>query len=675
MENTYLHALVNYLHAHPHMGLFITFLVACTESLPVIGAIIPGSVTMTAVGMLIGSAIMPLTATILSAILGAFCGDFIGFWIGARYNQFLRSVWPLRNNPTWLIRGENFFRKHGGKSVVFGRFIGPVRSAVPLIAGLMQMTTGRFLIAALPAAAIWALLYIFPGILIGALSLELPPKIATQFILIILGIVAFGWLIFVMLHLCYKKIILLIDCFSLYCWNRCAHHQMQWLQSLLSYPGLAYPHRQLTLLFTAILTALLFAAIYFEAIRHIGIAQFNETVFILLRSLRTSAGETFMIWGTMLGEKWILLPVSAIITIWLLWKRQLWVAIHWFGLVFVSAGLIETFKHLYYSPRPPGLLYGEMTSSLPSGHATLSVVFYGFIAALIAQYCTLAKRKIIYWIASAICLWVFFSRLYLGAHWLTDVLASLFLGVTLILCTLLSYRSRPHPILPYKRFLFVASITILIIWIGYTSFQFRSLQQDYALYWPKVTTNQVSWWKSQHQAIPLYVISRTGSPKEVLNIQWIGDLNTIKQQLASKGWVSHSTGNSIKGAFHRLSTQNNTQLPLLPALYQNRAPLLLMTKFDQNHQQLNLMLWESNVTLTDTQQLLWLGALFYYLPHPHKGLIPKPPTSIRSLYDQALNILVGDIAGHSLKIVTIPASQQPPAMNSLPWNGKLLLIR
>lgn len=111
MEFPYLHSLVTYLHSHPHIGLLVAFFVSFTESLAIIGSIVPGSVTMTAIGMLVGSGVMPFAATILWAIIGAFLGDLLSFWIGFRYHIQLRTMWPFRSNAKWLLKGEDFFRR------------------------------------------------------------------------------------------------------------------------------------------------------------------------------------------------------------------------------------------------------------------------------------------------------------------------------------------------------------------------------------------------------------------------------------------------------------------------------------------------------------------------------------------------------------------------------------
>lgn len=158
----YLKFVIQYLHLHPRFGIFITFVIAFVESLPLIGTVVPGSVTMTAIGTLLGTGILPLGRTLIWAIIGAFLGDCVGFWVGRRYQNKLLKIWPFTKHPKWLTISENFFKKHGGKSIIIGRFAGPVRSTIPLAAGLLQLSWPRFILAALPSAFLWAVMYLFP---------------------------------------------------------------------------------------------------------------------------------------------------------------------------------------------------------------------------------------------------------------------------------------------------------------------------------------------------------------------------------------------------------------------------------------------------------------------------------------------------------------------------------
>src|SRR4029078_1954051 len=84
----------------------------------------------------------------------------------------------------------------GGKSIIFGRFVGPVRPMIPLIAGMMDMTPKRFLIFNILSAIAWAPLYSLPGILIGVSLGNLPPEAATRVGLLILLLLLAFWLVY-----------------------------------------------------------------------------------------------------------------------------------------------------------------------------------------------------------------------------------------------------------------------------------------------------------------------------------------------------------------------------------------------------------------------------------------------------------------------------------------------
>ncbi len=77
MLQEYLHPVIVYLHHNPHSAGIIAFLISCSEALAVIGTIIPGSVTMTAVGTLIGSKVIPADSTLIWIVCGAITGDSI----------------------------------------------------------------------------------------------------------------------------------------------------------------------------------------------------------------------------------------------------------------------------------------------------------------------------------------------------------------------------------------------------------------------------------------------------------------------------------------------------------------------------------------------------------------------------------------------------------------------
>ncbi len=70
-------------------------------------------------------------------------GDAISYWLGLRYGHLTETRWPFTRHPELLPRGYAFFDRHGVKSVFIGRFFGPLRAVIPLVAGITRMPRAR----------------------------------------------------------------------------------------------------------------------------------------------------------------------------------------------------------------------------------------------------------------------------------------------------------------------------------------------------------------------------------------------------------------------------------------------------------------------------------------------------------------------------------------------------
>jgi membrane-associated phospholipid phosphatase len=118
------------------------------------------------------------------------------------------------------------------------------------------------------------------------------------------------------------------------------------------------------------------------------------------------------------------------------------------AVVLGGAQLLETSaKVIVARPRPPSTLWAHDMSaggfSFPSGHATLAAAGYGLIAALLVRYLRPVRARAAVWVAAATATaTVGLSRVYLGVHWLSDVLAGWLVGtVWLGLVCLVAWRS------------------------------------------------------------------------------------------------------------------------------------------------------------------------------------------------------------------------------------------
>ena len=168
METTFFDSVQAWLQVH-QMWLGPAIAVAAfLETLVVVGLLLPGVAILFALATLAGSGLLDLLPVYLWAFTGAVLGDAVSYQLGYHFHHNVRGWWPFRKHPHWLDNGEAFIDRHGVLSIVLGRFIGPVRPVVPVLAGMLNMLPRRFYIANLLSSIPWALVYLTPGYLTGA---------------------------------------------------------------------------------------------------------------------------------------------------------------------------------------------------------------------------------------------------------------------------------------------------------------------------------------------------------------------------------------------------------------------------------------------------------------------------------------------------------------------------
>lgn len=164
MDGSHIEQVIGFIRLHSEWTGPIIFLVAFGESFAFLSLLVPGTAIMIAAGALVPEGIIPVAPLILGGIAGATLGDGISYWLGRRFGHVVPGMWPFSKRPELLRSGHEFFARHGGKSIFIGRFFGPVRAVVPLVAGMMDMPAHRFWLANIASALIWAPMLTLPGI-------------------------------------------------------------------------------------------------------------------------------------------------------------------------------------------------------------------------------------------------------------------------------------------------------------------------------------------------------------------------------------------------------------------------------------------------------------------------------------------------------------------------------
>ena len=158
---------IEFVKEHEAWAVPIVFLLAFGESFAFVSLLLPATAILFAAAGLIGASGLPFWPIWFAATIGAILGDWVSYWIGYRYKRQIANTWPLSRAPGLLVRGEAFFRRWGTASVFFGRFFGPLRCVMPLVAGIVAMPALAFQVANVTSAVVWATGILAPGVLGG----------------------------------------------------------------------------------------------------------------------------------------------------------------------------------------------------------------------------------------------------------------------------------------------------------------------------------------------------------------------------------------------------------------------------------------------------------------------------------------------------------------------------
>lgn len=154
-------------------ALIAVWLVAFLESLALVGLLMPGTVIMAALGALIGSGQLGLYQAWLVATTACLVADWISFWLGWRFKKPLHNWSFLQKQKAWLDKTEYALHRHSLFTVLVGRFIGPTRPLVPLVAGMLDLPVRKFIVPNVIGCIFWPPFYFLPGILAGA-AIDIP---------------------------------------------------------------------------------------------------------------------------------------------------------------------------------------------------------------------------------------------------------------------------------------------------------------------------------------------------------------------------------------------------------------------------------------------------------------------------------------------------------------------
>lgn len=666
---TLLESIIQTVAVHSTLAYAVVFLFAFFESLPLLGLFVPGSTLIVGASILVPSGALSLAPLLTTAILGSVAGDATSFGIGRYFGRDLLSLGPLARRPELIARARHFLDRHGGKSVLFGRFTPPLRGIVPAVAGITRIGWRRFLVAAALAAVVWAPAHILPGAIIGA-SLQLAGAVTARLAAFMLLLLVFGYLLILVVRgVLYWGIPAAAAAMRrALLWAR-AHDNLIGREVLaLLDPG----HREATALATLSILLVLGGWGFFVVLEDLATGELlvraDTSIFNALQSLRSPWGDTIMVAITELGDARVTVPVALAAIGWLAWRRA-WIDAAYLAAVIVFAQAFAAgLKVALHTPRPiPELYHGWSAFSFPSGHATVNAVMYGFLSVMMARQVIPALRPAIAGSLALLVGLIALSRLYLGAHWFSDVAGGLGFGVAWVGVLGIAYiRHRPAARQTRGLLPVVAAVLTVAGAINIAGFHARDLNR----YQPKpvvVTMPVEEWLATGWETLPEYRIDLAGELEEPFVLQMSGTPDRLVHALSVFEWRQPVAWNAI-GALAWLAAGGIASLPVLPKLHQGRTPVLMLELPDpSDRQRFVLRLWDAHLRVRqgETMKTVWLGTVTREDLSQPLGMISVTLTDRDANYprDQLTHMIPALRRTHS----TIPAGDAD-------WDGTVLLI-
>lgn len=430
-----LESLAHWLSQHQDWILITIAAMAFLESLAVVGIIVPGVALLFAAGTAAGSAEVDVIWVLFAAFCGAVAGDGLSFLLGYHYHHIIRKIPPFKSHPEWIEKGENFFHKYGLMGIVIGRFVGPIRPVMPLVAGFMQMKPSSFLTINMLSAIAWAPFYLMPGYLIGA-SLEGENALSGRHMGFLLGTIVGGWLLAQLLW-----------------W---AHDHIRQRRNKLELA-----------LITGAACLSLFIALS-QVMQLDQVINLNQNLSQWALSLRHSWLNDFFIGLTQMGYRQPMTLWGALVALALLAQRNVYGAGLWVGTLLLGQTLLFALKDWFAWPRPALVAIPPESYAFPSGHTTMNMVFFGALAILCLPGVSGKRQKAI---LSGLCIVVATiaaSRFYLTVHWVTDILGGFLLGGMILAALYTIVLKRPFRTirpLPVILATVVAWLISLALWV------------------------------------------------------------------------------------------------------------------------------------------------------------------------------------------------------------------
>jgi len=652
---------MDYFAASPGVALTIILLASFLEAVAVIGTFIPGGTVVFVSGVLVGVGSLDFWPVFSLAVFGAILGDGFSYWLGHRYREQIRLYWPFNKKPEILNRAMDFFLNHGGKSIILGRFIAPIRCIVPVVAGIAGMAPANFYFLNVVSAFGWAAAHILPGALFGA-SLQVAGAISERLVLILVVLLVLFWVVIQLVTAAYRQGAKLLKMLRSWLISWAQKNPGKVSHFVISLVDPEQPESPVLLMSSVFMVAgmLLFFRIFQSIVSNNAIIQTDDSIYELFKGTRTAWIDSVMISINEFGGLQSLFIIIVFVFLWLATHR-LWKTMgYWLSGVFIAEIAVLVMKYMIGRQHPDtAVIKGMEMYSFPSSHATLIVVVYGLLVILLTRRKSLTIRISMTSIVAMFIAITVFSRLYLGMHWLSDILGGMGLGLMWVALLGIAYiHHRPAEDIHPRRLLF--SILLILGVNGYFTIAYHH-DDDMQHYSQKPVPLLISMneWRNQvWEKLPAERFELDRNVQEPFTIQWSGSAEEVTKAMATGGWHLSPPWSAHAVSLWLLPNPELKDLPVLTKFNKVHEPqLTFIREMDKDHR-LVLRLWRSHFTITGDSAAtipLWYGMV------TEERLESLPAiTLVHTMPDckAATQQLIHDINGKQLRINEVIKGQR-----------------
>lgn len=364
-----------------------------------------------------------------------------------------------------------------------------------------------------------------------------------------------------------------------------------------------------------------FINILVNVLHHGSLTQIDVRIIHLMPSLRTPLQTNFFRFVTFTNNSQSVLLLTTLTT-GILWRRRQWFAALSVISVLISSQLINFIaKNLVGRMRPERLLsvYTENSYSFPSGHTMQATALSGFLAYLLFRSFTsvVARIMIILGYIGTVVL-VGLSRVYLGVHYPSDVLAAVFLGAALLagVITVIEITVR-YSLLKQtdcsfsNRRLAVVPVLVVLFSIAFNSY-FVPVTSHHSIH-KTIDIGAVN--ETTIHRLPLYSETLTGKTMEPINFIYLGSKPQLERVFLVHGWyeADHSTvANTLKAFAVGYQNMQYLQAPVTPSYldtYPEDLAFEQPTQLNTLRQRHHTRLWRTNYTSAGRE--VWVATASY----------------------------------------------------------------